>query len=328
MNDDPRAEAAALHADEDWPTPTPKPVTTLHDLLSAWEAEKQAERDDTKVSPSATNTLCRRQLAYRLTLTPQTDEPDPVGMHTIGSLLDTAIGLLWDDDPDTIGTQVRCQGGGTADVVQGELADDDGPPEDLIVRDTKSVGRAKFDRWARNDGPPDEVWDQPMTYAGRLGATNEHTLVVIDAICRESGRTATYVRLFNWVQWQDAEAGLANLAQKYSTAEPDLAPADREGHGDWVCDSCPWRTRCLGDDERPNVADLPEEEVADAAAEYAKWNAIANDATAKAKAARNLLRGATGTFGSWRVSWSERKGRHVDAYDIAPFKVVKVEEVS
>lgn len=307
-----------------FPFPEPKPLTTLHDLLEVWEAEAHADRDDTLVTPSAANTFCRRQLAYRLTLTPTTDTPDTVTVATVGSLLDWAIGRLWEDDPDTIGVQVPVPGGGTADVVQGEPADDDGPPEDLTVRDTKSVSRAKFDRWARNDGPPEEVWDQVMTYAGRLGATHERTTVVIDALCRESGRTATYTRPFDWVQWQAAEEGLANLADKYSTGDPDTAPADREGHGDWVCDSCPWATRCLGEDDRPNVSNLTEDEVADAAAEYLRWNSIANDAAAKAKAARNLLRASTGTFGGWTIAWSERPGRWVEGYEVRPSKVIKI----
>ena len=319
-------------------------ITTLHDLLAAWEAEKHADRDDTTVSPSSLGNLCRRNLAYRLTLTPPSDEPDTVTVATVGSLVHAGLARLWDDDPDTLGTEVRTPGSGSTDVVQTigpdtawefdpeerTIANPGGEP--LIVRDTKTVAATKFDRWARNDGPTEDVWDQVMDYGRRLGA-DENWIMVVDALCRETGRCATYARPYNPTQAEQAAIALEALQHRYGQGDPDLAPADRDGHGDWFCDTCPWLTRCMGPDGRPNVTELDPETAADMAAEYVKWNGIANDAAAKAKAARSALAGTSGVFGGWRVSWTVTEPRTVALEEpiyektIAGRRIIKVQQV-
>lgn len=317
-------------------------ITTLHDLLAAWEAEKAADRDDTHVSPSSLGNYCRRQLAYRLTLTPASDDPDTVTVATVGSLVHAGLARLWDDDPDTLGTEVRTPGSGSTDVVQtiGEDPAWEFDPEDrvitgsgpLIVRDTKTVARTKFDRWERNDGPTEDVWAQVMDYGRRLGADDTWT-VVVDALCRETGRCATYARPFDPVQAEEAAIALEALQERYGQGDPDLAPADRDGHGDWFCDSCPWLTRCAGPDGRPNVTELDPEVAEETIAEYVKWNTIANDAAAKAKAARTALGGTTGRYGEWRISWSITEARTVPLDEpitekvIPGRKTIKVERV-
>lgn len=300
-------------------------ITTLHSLLEAWEAEKAADRDDTQTSPSSLGNLCERQLAYRLNLTTPTDHPDPVTVATVGSLIHIGIARLWDDDPDTLGTEVHTPGSGSTDALQ-ELgtASWEFDPEDrsvarvphrhrtpLVVRDTKTVAATKFDRWERNDGPTEDVWDQVMDYGARLGADPTWTMVV-DALCREDGRTATYARPYDPAQADAARARLEALQERLTGIDPDHAPTgEREGRGDWFCDSCPWVTRCTGPDDRPNVTDLDPAIAADLIAEYEHWNGIANDAARKAKAARGNLRGTEGKFGEWRIAWTVTEDRWV-----------------
>lgn len=324
--------------DPGWePIGTLAPTTdvTLHDLLALMEAEKQADRDGTRTSASDTSTYCRRALAYRLQATSPSDDPEPVTVATVGTLLHAGIAAEWAKEQGTM-VEFRTQIG-TADVIR---------PHRREVRDLKSVSRSKFDSWDALGGPPDGVWDQDGLYAleylldtfdqalaaadaqpcegcdapaeepclshctGRALAWDEHCqgwTLVVDAICREDGRCGTWTRPFDPDDAEESGNRLgAQAAWLLSLESPDLAPVDRSGHGDWVCDGCPWRTRCLGEDDRPAV--LPDGldpiEVMEAAEEYRHWSAIQADAKKRQEQARNRLRGAQGVFGHWSVSWS------------------------
>lgn len=288
-------------------------MTTLHDLLSCYEAEKNSNRDPRTVSPSDLGTLCRRQLAYRLTGAMPTDDAPAVTVATVGSLIHLGVAALWDEDPDTDATEVATPGGGTADVVQGQR-----------VRDTKSVSRAKFDRWTQLD-PPDTVWDQALVYAGRLGAADGWT-VTIDAICRETGRCATWDQPYQHERYLMAEKRLADLL-RLAEKDPDTVPAERDGWGDWYCDTCPWATRCLGDDDRPTPGELSEDEVAVAAADYLFYKAAAREAEATANRAKNLLRGVTGDWGGYRIAWRHVDEAEVPAYTRRGYSTLTIKEV-
>lgn len=288
--------------------------TTLLDLLECWEAEKSAERDPTRLSPSDADPLCGRALAYRINATTPTDDVDTVHVGTVGSLIDVGVMAQWraesDEnvvqgcrpDPMAVGGEARVyRGPGTPDVIR---------PAHREVRDLKSLSRAKFDRWEALDGPPDNVWVQPEQYAAAW-IDQEDTdpagwTLLIDAICRETGRCATYHRPYDPEHTGELGATLQAVRDSLEGRDPDTVPADRPGRGDWVCDGCPWQTRCLGNDDRPAV--IPEglqpAELADSATQYRYWNAIKLDADRKAKAARNRLRGADGTFGGFKVWWT------------------------
>lgn len=297
-------------------------ITSLHDLLDTYELEKDLDRG-LAIGPSAVGALCRRQLAYTLTGTPTTDDVDRVTGATVGSMIHAGIAALWEEDPDTLGTEVEVPGGGHVDTFQ----EVDGV---LVVRDLKTVNRSKFDRWQVNEGPPQSVWNQAAIYAGRLQSVDEDAqpaLLVIDALCRETGRTETYQREYNRDEYLMAEARLETM-DAYREGDPDEAPADRAGRGDHICDTCPWQSRCLGPDDRPNVSELSEEEVIDAAAEYRKWNTIANEAKRKADAARNLLRGTTGVFGGYEVRWTERtRNNAAREASVTTYNAITVKEV-
>lgn len=275
---------------------------TLHDLLARWEAERSADRDPTQVSPSDLGALCKRQVAFRINGRSATDEVDPVTVATVGSLLHAGTALLWDKEPWTV-TEYAFAQGGHADVLRGNGL---GLGE---VRDLKTISRSKFDAWAINDGPPAGVWLQLAAYAARAirdMAVAFPVDLLVDALCRESGRTATYRRAYSAEWGEQAEAALTALDQDLRDIDPLDVPTSRTGRGDWLCDSCPFLTACVGEDQRPVVTELEEAEVVHALHAYAVAAQAEKDAAAaKADARARLAHTPEGQYGTFRLKWGE-----------------------
>lgn len=280
---------------------------TLHDLLAGWELDRSQHRDHSKVTPSATATLCMRQAAYRINDVPQSDSPDPVTVATVGSLIHAGVALLWDEDAHTLATEFPLAAGGQIDAVRAVT-------NRREIRDLKTLSRSKFDAWQANDGPGEEVWQQLAEYASRYRAELGDQPVfalIIDALCRDDGRTATYEREWDEEQGEAATRTLARV-EALRGLEPLDVPTSRIGRGDWLCDSCPWVTACMGPDDRtPELAELTEDQAVELAGDYAKWSALAREAKAKAEAARNMLQGVAGRVGEWEVTWRDVPERMV-----------------
>jgi len=293
---------------------------TLHELLADWEATRDGHRDHTQVTPSAAGTLCLRQTAYSLNLVPRSDSPDPVTVATVGSLIHLGVATLWDAEPRTLATEHPLEVGGQIDCLRAAA----GKRE---VRDLKTVSRSKFDGWVANAGPPEAVWQQLAEYGSRYRAesgTPSPIVLIVDAICRETGRCATFER--DWTP-EAAEAAKRTLdrVEALRGVEPLDVPTSRTGRGDWLCDSCPWLSDCMGpDDSTPEVTEVDARTAEAAAYEYAKWQATAKHANEQAAEAKAVLRGFTGRAGSWEVKWSERSGGVVPEYVRAPSRVLSV----
>lgn len=303
------------------------PAKSLHDLLADWEADHQGQRDGTRVTPSDAGALCRRQVAFRLNAVPQTDQPDPVTVATVGSLLHIGIARIWEeyDQRHVMGTEVELGEGGTMDTLRAVTSARE-------FRDTKTVSRSKFDAWEDADGPGEGVWQQLAAYGGRylrgagLDPDEVHATMAVDALCRETGRCATYTREWTKEAADAAEGTLRSVAALRGTDPLDV-PASRTGHGDWLCDACPWLTACMGPDQRPRVAALDEAQAVDAASEYVHWTRVARDAEAKAKAAKEVLRGAEGTIPGFVVQWTEVPPSEVAAFTRRGYTKLSVRRV-
>lgn len=299
-------------------------AASLHDVLARWETDRQSQRDGTKVTPSDAGSLCRRQTAFRVNDVPRSDDPDPVTVATVGSLLHTAIALLWENHPDnqTLATEYALPQGGTLDTLRGTT-------NRREVRDTKTVSRSKFDAWAAADGPGEGVWQQVAEYAGRywesaLGGDTTYTIhMAVDALCRETGRCATYWREWTPDLYAAAQRTLASVEALRGTDPMDV-PASRDGRGDWLCNTCPWLTACMGPDDSPAVASLDAEQAANAAADYVAASLAKRDADARMKAARQALRGAPDAVPGWRITWTDVPPVEVDAHVRKGYQTIKV----
>jgi hypothetical protein len=201
---------------------------------------------------------------------------------------------------------------GTADVVQ----------QDGTVRDLKTVSRGKFDYWA-SVGPPEEVWKQVHTYAKDQGAT-EGAVLVIDVLCRETGRTASYTAEFDPAIADAAVGELEETTEVIAKGIPPIPP-ERSGYGDPFCDHCPFLSTCWGEKEEHPV--FKGTDLEKFAQEYLEAQAIEKQAKAAKELAKSRLRGAGGTYGEFDVKWSDVKGGHVE-FERKPYRKLTVNRVS
>ena len=213
------------------------PEVTLHDLLADHETDRQGLRPP-GLTASSNTPICFRQTALKLHNIPPSDPVEPVTAATVGTLIHDAVARIWQAaDPDAL---VEVTGAhGTADVVR---------PNHLGVRDLKAVSGWVFDQWAA-DGPPDSVWTQLAIYAHDHDAGDDWTLIV-DALCRDDGRCATYSRPYSRAAGEEAAGALRDLAWDLTGSSPwDAEPSGAWGAA-WVCQRCPWATLC-GQGTRP-----------------------------------------------------------------------------
>lgn len=268
---------------------------TLADLLGDFEAVRGDERPE-GLTASGLHPVCERQAAYELQGVEPTDDTPRVTAATVGTMIHEAYTRLWAArDPSAV---IERRGPhGQPDVIRaGE------------VRDLKTVNGRKFDEWRTTDGPPDEVWDQLAIYGHDAGLPTGARLV-IDALCRETGRTATYEAPFTrpWGEEVVAELGMT-AARLLTTPIAEVSTGARTGRGDWFCDRCPFRTDCLGNNDEPEDAYRggDAEAVAAAARAWMEASLVERGAKEQKAAAKRVLVGVKGTFGEYEVSWTER----------------------
>jgi hypothetical protein len=200
---------------------------------------------------------------------------------------------------------------GTLDAVNRELRE---------VRDLKSVSRSRFDSWRVKGGPPKKVWQQAHVYGVDQGADDTWTIIV-DALCRETGRTETYPMPFDPILAAEAMDELAEGTERVIKGLPPI-PDDRYGHGDPVCDNCPFLNACWGESDQDHPV-FDGADIEKFAIEYLEAQVEAREAEERKKIARSRLAGAEGPYGDVVVKWSEVAGRHVE-YDAGPYRKLKV----
>lgn len=273
---------------------------TLHTVLAEYERQRQADRDHTRLSASGNDPLCDRQTALRLAGTEPSDPTEPVTAATVGTLIHLGMTEVWTQvDPDAY-TEQRGEHG-TADVVH---------HGDLLVRDLKTVNQYVFDQWAEAGGPPEGVWNQLRIYAHDNDAAPGWQLVV-DALCRDDGRCATYTRPYHPTEGEDAVADLGTLGE--ALGDPDQDPWQVEPTGaygpDWVCERCPFRTPCgRGTRPRDVAPPLDDPTITEAVADYLHAKELEAEAKRLKGRAKVALRGVEGTVDGYAVKWVTRRG--------------------
>jgi hypothetical protein len=216
----------------------------LHTLLAEYEGDHQGARPN-GLTASGLHPVCHRQTAYDLNGYEPTNETDPVSAATVGTMLHETYEKLWRaHDPDAL---VEVRGvHGQADVVR--LHTD--PPE---IRDLKTKGKRGFDWWVNNGKPDDTIWDQLAIYAHDNNLPDDAELV-IDALCRDTGRTAEYRLLYQVEHGERVVRELEALSASLTDVDPlDVETGKRRGaHGrEYFCPRCPWVDACLDDAGRP-----------------------------------------------------------------------------
>jgi len=284
-------------------------MITLTELLTAYEAERSADRGGRGHEGLTASALggCIRRVAYERSDEQITNERPTTSVATVGSLLHDAVAPLYQKH----GYVTEVTGAnGTSDAIK-----------DNEVRDLKSVTRSRFDAWDRV-GPPESVWKQAHVYGHDQGAT-EGWVMVIDALCRETGRTATYTMGYDPDLAAEALAELAQGDQTIAKGLP-VIPDNRYGHGDPVCDNCPFLDACWG--EQPDHGIFDGSDIEMFALEYLDASAAKKEADTRMKIAKARLATAQGQYGSVKVGWTDVKERHVE-YDAAGYKKLSVKRV-
>lgn len=266
----------------------------LHDILARFEADRQGERPD-GLTASGLHPICPRQTALTLQHVHKTDDEPAVSAATVGTMLHAWYEDYWrTNDPGAI---VEVRGAhGQPDVYRPDV------PE---VRDLKTVNRYKFDAWVAQ-GPTDDVWDQLAIYGHDVDLPDNADLV-IDALCRETGRAATYVAVYAREWGSNAVAELEALSARLSTVTPLDAPiGGREGRGDYFCDRCPWRSLCLGPTGDPSQGQYDDAAIISAAELHEQGALLERRGKEMKKEARSALRGVSGAYGDYTIKWVER----------------------
>ncbi len=267
-------------------------TTTLTEILEAFESTRSAARPE-GLTASGLHPICKRQTAWRLQGTAPTDDEPLTGAATVGTMLHAWYETYWrQTDPGAIVEQRGAHG--TPDVYRPDV------PE---LRDLKTLNRRKFDAWLAT-GVPSDVWDQLAVYGFDVGLPDEADLVV-DALCRETGRSHTYVASYAREWGLDVVTDLEGLSVSLTASDPLGVPTGaRSGRGDWFCDRCPFRSMCLTGDE-PTRGEYDDEQIVAAAELYERGAALSREADALKKEGRGVLKGVTGEFGEYEVRWTE-----------------------
>ena len=286
-------------------------MRTLTEVLTAYEITRQMDRNDRGHEALTASSFggCLRRAAFVKNNEPVSNTQPLTSVATVGSLLHDAVAALW----EALGEDTAVTGQhGTSDVVQ----------KDGTVRDLKTVSRGKFDYWA-STGVPEEVWKQLHAYGADHGATAE-TVLVVDVLCRETGRTASYTMLFDPQFAADALTELEVTTEVIAKGVPPIPP-ERSGHGDPICSNCPFLDTCWGEKEEHPVFDGSDLEMF--AAEYLEAQAAEKTAKERKELAKSRLRGADGAYGQMSVKWSDVKGGPVEFYR-KPYRKLTVNRVS
>jgi hypothetical protein len=286
---------------------------TFGDALLGYAIRQQNPDQQAALGPSSTNLPCRRKMAFILHGVPEVAQ---VSGATVGTMLHETVTQAWlrwaeqeGYEPGELSVEqpVLIPGlprSGQADVIDRRMK---------AVRDLKTLGRMRFDSWV-DTGPPEHVWEQVQMYALGVGADHTWT-VVIDGLCRETGRS------FSWGRDYDAEAAaaavqrIAELDLYLRSTDPMEVPADGKGRGSFPCDYCHVATLCLGPDLQP-VPYHPDPETVQVAAErYLEMNRVIKEAETAKEHARADLADAEGQFGEYVIKRSTRS--NVDRKEVA-----------
>jgi len=120
-----------------------------------------------------------------------------------------------------------------------------------IVVDLKTMSEWKMERFLDHGPQRGHRWQAHGYGEARVQAGQEVDRVQIVAIERASGQVATWEddhhadRMEPIIEWVEE-------VRDHAQRDPDAAPRDEYGPGiSYLCDVCPFLTRCWGDDARP-----------------------------------------------------------------------------
>lgn len=277
------------------------PRPTAH-VLAAHFAERQAGRDRSALGPSDTSRVCDRRTAFALQDTPTTDSPYTLTAAEVGTMLHSAWGSIMAEahTPGLLIEEPVTVPGlrpGSADMID---------PGDFTVTDLKTVGARRFDSWYDGGGPPESVWQQVALYAyGWLLANPDDAdwTLIVEALCRETGRVRQYSRPYDEEYAAAALQSLVDAQERLRSTPWDEVGARA---GVW-CSSCPWRTPCLGPDEKPEPAHVSDPEAVEAAAlEYLDLRRQINELEDRREKLLAEFGDADGTYGSVSITWTKQ----------------------
>jgi hypothetical protein len=213
--------------------------------------ERHDERDgDFQIHPSAEST-CPRQGIYSARGVPRTDATDPRSKRIM--FLGTAIhelvqGALLEADPDAQDeVDIGVDGlplSGSADLIMDT-------PAGEVVYEFKSISPAGF-RYVQDEPKPEhskqikwymygrELQGYPPADHGVIVYFDRNDLRSVQHVVHLEDEDRTRMRrvLDEAPQYLDPE----------STLLPERPPETRTKRGFWLCDYCPWRTRCFTQD--------------------------------------------------------------------------------
>lgn len=250
---------------------------------------------------------CQRQVAYQFKGTKPTDPPRAGSrinrQATLGTWIHEHFLPLLADALGAAVVEVEV----FADFVRGHL--------DLAgttyVIDLKTCSTAKLSK-VRNYGPSKRNRGQTMLYArARRDAGHKVDRIGLVFIDRENGED------YCWVEDYDdalAEEGLIWFLEAKG-ANPDYLPRGGKGPGlDFICDECPFRTRCWPDGQATIRTEAVDSDAAieSALAMYRAEADAESAAEGTKKFAGAILSGLPkGEYGPWKLSWRS-SGRRLD----------------
>jgi hypothetical protein len=264
---------------------------------------------------------CRRYAGYRLHGVARTDPPGEKRAAALGTWIHKGVQAVMVQAFDAF-DEVAVE---TPDL----LSSSDLYFPDGVVEDDKTCDDMMLPGYMEH-GPPRRHWWQVMKYADlirqglfastetRLAGPQLVTDVRIRYIGRSRGGEHVVQEPFDPDVVAEADAWLEEVK---SYADPDGLPQDEPGPGiSYICDSCPFATRCWGPeraDGRRRQANMVRDDadVRAALEEYAAARAVESEAKRRKARARALLDAAQpGTYGPWYLGWSGvgKEPRQVD----------------
>jgi hypothetical protein len=276
------------------------------DLL-AWTSTRQAQRDNSRISPSAIHGGCLRQHAYWQ----HGHTPSDKDTHAadFGTLLHAGWSAMISERYDP---QVR------QPDVPVTIGDMHGTADDVdwthrIVTDLKTVSGFYWDRLYALQTIPEGMFRQGNLYAHGLAAEHGGTWTFrVVLLNRETGRS------FRMERPHDPDLAAADLAQArhgQDLIDASETPLDLPRPVDAApehapCHWCPFRDECWTGD--PDPTPLPDTAAAiQWASDYSRAAAEERAAGEKKRAARDALRTAEGEYGPYRVHWTTPKPSEV-----------------
>ena len=234
----------------------------LGQVLTDYVVKRHEERDgDYKLHPSGEST-CFRQAMYASRGTPRTDPADPRSKRimflgtSIHELVQAAAAEAAEAAGLTVETEVEVDYGiltGSSDLL---VQDGD----TWTVHEIKSISTAGF-RYVQRAPKPEHVRQAGWYVMGLSRQQPKRTVdgAVITYFDRNDMRSVAHEVDYSMEDFQAYEERMLEAEEIYlpieSTMLPPRPPETETKRGFWLCDYCPWRTRCYTQDTRTRRID-------------------------------------------------------------------------